>query len=54
MERVRRLITDPPAYEPLEDSAEDGDHDDSQRPSRFSRLEYGIFFLLGMAMLWAW
>ncbi|KAJ6127322.1 hypothetical protein N7523_002934 [Penicillium sp. IBT 18751x] len=54
MDRVRRLLTETSAYEPLEASAEDGDHDDSPRSSRFSRLEYSIFFLLGVAMLWAW
>ncbi|KAJ5168968.1 uncharacterized protein N7482_004562 [Penicillium canariense] len=58
MDRVRRLLADPVAYEPLEDSAEDdaGEHGQGQqRPlSRFSRLEYSVFFLLGVAMLWAW
>ncbi|KAJ5126052.1 hypothetical protein N7448_005361 [Penicillium atrosanguineum] len=54
MDRVRRLISESPAYEPLEGSVEDGDHDDPRRPPQFSRLEYSIFFLLGMAMLWAW
>ncbi|KAJ5645409.1 hypothetical protein N7507_011420 [Penicillium longicatenatum] len=57
MERVRRLISDSVAYEPLEDSVEDDtdtEHPQSQPQSRFSRLEYGVFFLLGISMLWAW
>jgi equilibrative nucleoside transporter 1/2/3 len=57
MERARRLISDSVAYEPLEDSVEDDtdtEHPQSQPQSRFSRLEYGVFFLLGISMLWAW
>lgn len=46
------------AYEPLEDQVEDdsaGIEHPQRRPwSRFSRFEYSIFFLLGVAMLWAW
>ncbi|GLI72348.1 hypothetical protein PoHVEF18_000520 [Penicillium ochrochloron] len=58
MERVRRLFTDRGAYEPLDDSAEvdaaeDG-HDQERALPRFSRLEYSVFFLLGVSMLWAW
>ncbi|KAJ5584206.1 uncharacterized protein N7459_004006 [Penicillium hispanicum] len=61
MERIRKLIAQPDqpaAYEPLDDSVEDDvaerEHT-RQRPwARFSRLEYGVFFLLGVAMLWAW
>ncbi|MCJ1315319.1 hypothetical protein MMC15_000636 [Xylographa vitiligo] len=43
-------------YEPLEDGSIDS-QDDAQRPSsktRFSWLEYYIFLLLGISMLWAW
>ncbi|KAJ5477275.1 hypothetical protein N7539_007419 [Penicillium diatomitis] len=58
MDRIRRMFTDHVSYEPLDDSPEvDGgeaevDHDRVQ--GRFSRLEYGVFFLLGISMLWAW
>ena len=43
-------------YEPLEGGSinEDGEviKEDAKPP--FSWLEYGIFFLLGISMLWAW
>ncbi|KAJ5710382.1 hypothetical protein N7488_004538 [Penicillium malachiteum] len=54
MDRIRRIISDS-AYEPLEDQDE-ATEDHAQRPSlnRFSWFEYGVFFLLGVAMLWAW
>ncbi|KAJ5983634.1 hypothetical protein N7481_005733 [Penicillium waksmanii] len=57
MDYLRRVIAKPPAYEPLEESPEDdaGSVEERQRPwARFSRLEYGVFFILGVAMLWAW
>jgi equilibrative nucleoside transporter 1/2/3 len=58
MDRVQRLFMDRGAYEPLDDSAEvdaseDG-HDQERAPPRFSRLEYSVFFLLGVSMLWVW
>lgn len=58
MDRVRRLFTDRGAYEPLDDSAEvdagEHGHDQERALPRFSRLEYSVFFLLGVSMLWAW
>ncbi|KAJ5653142.1 hypothetical protein N7490_000145 [Penicillium lividum] len=57
MDRARRLISDSVAYEPLEDSVEDEtntEQSELQPRSRFSRLEYGVSFLLGVTMLWAW
>lgn len=58
MDRIRRLLAEPTVYEPLEESAEDGvsetEHDQQRSWGPFSRLEYGIFMLLGVAMLWAW
>lgn len=65
MERVRQLLVQEqqlaPAYEPLlEDPAEPGDAEvltrdlDDVRKSEFSWLVYGVFCLLGVAMLWAW
>jgi equilibrative nucleoside transporter 1/2/3 len=62
IDRIRALFTKPDAsqeYEPLHD---DGD-EDVRRPvlllpdtgeEPFSWLEYSIFLLLGVAMLWAW
>lgn len=64
MNRIRKLVAPSTTYEPLLDNNEtnDGDVDDrsiaedgeSRLESRFSWLEYSIFFLLGIAMLWAW
>lgn len=64
MNRFRKIFNREPAYQSLENgeaeydgdiASEDGldqglpnDHDE------FSWLEYSIFLLLGMAMLWAW
>ncbi|CEJ54571.1 hypothetical protein PMG11_00875 [Penicillium brasilianum] len=58
MNRVRALFTDGVAYEPLDGSGEvdagEHVHDQERAPPRFSRLEYSVFFLLGVSMLWAW
>ncbi len=62
MDRVRRFLTaDRVAYEPLDDAAEAdaGEHVHDvhgleRHLPRFSRLEYSVFFLLGVSMLWAW
>jgi hypothetical protein len=52
-----------PEYEPLQDEARADEFDDDisisdaesiRATSRFSWLEYSIFLLLGIAMLWAW
>ncbi|KAE8392383.1 hypothetical protein ETB97_012686 [Aspergillus alliaceus] len=59
MNRFRRWVSPRADYEPLEDPPQD-DEDrhsiSSQTPpvSSFSRFEYGVFFLLGVSMLWAW
>lgn len=58
MDRIRRFFAEPAAYEPLDDTAEDdaGDlgHEEQRSRAPFSRLEYAVFMLLGIAMLWAW
>ena len=67
MDRLKAFLQPSlPAYATLDahaeedDEAEDGDNDvegsqEEQNPgSPFSWLEYAIFVLLGMAMLWAW
>jgi equilibrative nucleoside transporter 1/2/3 len=58
MNRIRTLFTDGVAYEPLDDSGEvdagEHVHDQERALPRFSRLEYSVFFLLGVSMLWAW
>lgn len=56
MDRLRRLWRTEQAYEPLESSITEADQQtESSRPTpRFSWLEYGVFLLLGVAMLWAW
>ncbi|KAJ5317206.1 hypothetical protein N7508_001714 [Penicillium antarcticum] len=57
MDRIRSLMARPTAYEPINESAEDADgttQTQRQDEPQFSRTEYGIFFLLGISMLWAW
>ncbi|CAI7619862.1 unnamed protein product [Penicillium glandicola] len=58
MNRIRSLIARPAVYERLQDStADDADettYTQHHEQSPFSRLQYGIFFLLGVSMLWAW
>ncbi len=56
MERVRRLFRRQASYERLEGGSErpDGESIDAAAEERFSWLDYAIFLLLGVAMLWAW
>ena len=57
MERIRKMFSKTaPAYEPLEGGSVDTDGEgiDDFKKSTFSWLEYSIFLLLGVAMLWAW
>ncbi|OJJ44107.1 hypothetical protein ASPZODRAFT_72475 [Penicilliopsis zonata CBS 506.65] len=65
MDRVRRWLSSASsqtAYEPIHntleaDAVSDGGSEYSgvRKPaSHFSRLSYGVFFLLGINMLWAW
>ena len=44
------------AYEPIEGENENGESTASRASlkPRFSWIEYSIFVLLGIAMLWAW
>lgn len=60
MERIRAIFKRPigePLYEPL-DRDSSGEEDDvrslDQIEAPFSWLEYSVFLLLGVAMLWAW
>lgn len=61
MDRIKRFFEPSPAYLPIDSNADEGDQDDESThvlgegdaPS-FSRIEYSIFLLLGVAMLWAW
>jgi solute carrier family 29 (equilibrative nucleoside transporter), member 1/2/3 len=63
MDRVKRFFQPEPEqpYEPIQDDIHDdgestvGDGSDSGTQERtFSWMEYFIFMLLGVAMLWAW
>ena len=64
MDRLRKMLNRKPAYQRLGDGdlrhSDDGfsesgsDHGLSIEENEFSWLEYSIFLLLGMAMLWAW
>ena len=62
MDRIRSLIAPRVHYEPIENEADsvsvlEGDEaneGEAVLSSTFSWLEYSIFLLLGIAMLWAW
>ncbi|KAK5118377.1 hypothetical protein LTR62_002891 [Meristemomyces frigidus] len=56
MDRITKLWRNEQAYEPLEDdiTEEDNEHHASQENNPFSYIEYTIFLLLGISMLWAW
>jgi len=54
MERIRnalKKLLSAPAYESIND---DEDNQGKVPKQRFSWLEYSIFLLLGISMLWAW
>ena len=58
MDRLFRHKSDPPIYEPVPENYEEQE-DPSRQESRtsqdpFSWIEYLIFMLLGVSMLWAW
>lgn len=60
MDLVRTLLLKPaeePEYTPVGEDTEEGDDDtlaSAQEGVPFSWLEYLVFLLLGVAMLWAW
>ncbi|KAK3082376.1 hypothetical protein LTS18_004288 [Coniosporium uncinatum] len=57
MDRLRRTLRRSPSYEPLSNgNQEEGGSGATQQVEHnaFSWLDYSIFFLLGIAMLWAW
>ncbi|TKA77958.1 hypothetical protein B0A55_05798 [Friedmanniomyces simplex] len=59
MDRLRKLWQPEQPYEPLcDDTADSNDHDHPSlvKPSKaaFSYINYTIFLLLGISMLWAW
>jgi len=55
MERIRNALKrrSSQAYEPLDNGSSD-ELQERTRKQRFSWLEYSIFLLLGISMLWAW
>lgn len=55
MERIRDALKQrrSPAYEPLNDDSDSNEPRGARKP-RFSRLDYSIFLLLGVSMLWSW
>jgi hypothetical protein len=59
MNRVKRIFQAEPAYEPIQDDHREADDvsesvERQNDTSTFSWIEYSIFLLLGIAMLWAW
>jgi equilibrative nucleoside transporter 1/2/3 len=60
MERIRSLFAKPAEAQEYTPLAEDPDEQDDETPmdgfkeSAFSWLEYTVFLMLGIAMLWSW
>ena len=56
MDRLKKLWQGEQPYEPLEDGSVEGDEQIETRGKMptFSYVEYSIFLLLGISMLWAW
>lgn len=61
MDRIRNAFKPKPAYEPLlahdrddEHGTEYEDEGAAEEEFPFSWVEYSIFLLMGVAMLWAW
>lgn len=54
MDRFRKLWRAEQPYEPLENSETEGEATTVKRKTGFQYVEYGIFLLLGVSMLWAW
>ncbi len=62
MDRIRNAFKANPTYTPVNDEVQDEDtesyngseEDLAPDEKTFSWVEYGIFMLLGVAMLWAW
>lgn len=59
MERIRRIFErelSDASYEPLEGGSErpDGERIEHSKQEPFSWIDYSVFVLLGVAMLWAW
>jgi hypothetical protein len=61
MDHIRRLFKTQQRYEPIDEyrdevaTSEDGAEDVLEsKENPFSQVEYWIFLLMGIAMLWAW
>lgn len=67
MHQIRNFFRRKPTYEPIQNEDErfhddaEGDEESQEASSTlgeeekpFSWIEYAVFFLLGIAMLWAW
>ncbi|KAK4502769.1 hypothetical protein PRZ48_006195 [Zasmidium cellare] len=54
MDRLRKLWRPEQPYEPLEDGETEGETSAVKKKTGFQYVEYGIFLLLGVSMLWAW
>lgn len=55
-ERIRKIFQRTPSYQPLleDEEGRDGQHNIERDGSEFSWIDYSIFLLIGVSMLWAW
>ncbi|KAF2456530.1 nucleoside transporter family [Lineolata rhizophorae] len=56
MDRIRKTFRRRESYEPLEGGSvrPDGERIDGDDKQPFNWIDYNVFFLLGISMLWAW
>lgn len=56
MERIRKLWQEEQPYEPIEGGSdeEEREREELRKSGDFSWIEYFVFVLLGVSMLWAW
>lgn len=59
MDRLKNLFNSQPSYEPIRNEGEENTESEDgtgtdQEETPFAWVEYCIFVLMGVAMLWAW
>jgi len=56
MDKARRLLQRPQTYDAIREDNIDEDETDTKHRTEvpFTWIDYSIFLLIGIAMLWAW